>query len=550
MTLREIVNEELELKENIEIRSPNELKLTNLVKNNSSKNPRSYRFIKLNNKFLNMSKLQNGDKYNEILQCFENIDENNINSYLFRSTGSLLNNIKEILINKNKEISLKINGQNNKTGNLNFDKLKNKIIELIDCKENEIKENIDKFVDCPFDKENDREHFDKFSHKGIEVIFFRKKNVGEKLTFNGKNILSFRGNVDNIYKYIDNYIKNGFSFGSKANQNGEKAENDFHNSPSKLNISGTNNKISKEDFDLKKFNPDKIFSFRFGLGATSSKQEEGVNSADIGYSFKNKIVLIEVKYRDQNSSEKQFKKDILDKNTKNLNKTKVSRQKQLGLIINFLNPQLNNQKPNVYTLGAFREGLPKCIDNSQSGFTKITLDNSLKEYFNEQSNIMNIKSYNNNEISSKEVKRILTLSDLEEQLIKPILKDINTVVTVTGKISKEQWNNLNNQKSVVTEGIFDNVKKGVTAAKMALALGTSKLDPNYKSSQNYQQNIKIERQYNQNQEIFKAAKKSLDSIINFCKKYGLNNSLQEANRLLPLLNKKMAASVETKYFNY
>jgi hypothetical protein len=84
---------------------------------------------------------------------------------------------------------------------------------------------------------------------------------------------------------------------------------------------------------------------------------------------------------------------------------------------------------------------------------------------------------------------------------------------------------------------------------MAIAMATSKVDPYHKSSQNYQ-NTKIERQYNQNQEIFKAAKKSLDSIINFCKKYGLNNSLQEANRLLPLLNKKMAASVETKYFNY
>jgi hypothetical protein len=205
------------------------------------------------------------------------------------------------------------------------------------------------------------------------------------------------------------------------------------------------------------------------------------------------------------------------------------------------------------------------VDNSNEGKTIVGLDEPLRKELLKINNKYGekdtaiIDSYKKGDLSSEEVKRISSMNEFEKTFLEPTIKNIENIIVVYGSITREKLQNEGNPKvnPSIASDVYDkmkevgnNVKKNLTIAGAAIAMGSSILDPNYKSSQNYQQNTKIERQYNQNQEIFKAAKKSLDSIINFCKKYGLNNSLQEANRLLPLLNKKIAASVETKYFNY
>lgn len=520
MTLREIVNEELILKEEgVEknkyiVYTRSDLKIKN--------NP------EIRNSYYAFKEKKSGLFWNYKKQKFEELNEANLRDF-FSSF-------------------IKVEGTKNKYGKNNItdeilDKYVNKEIGFDNKQRNELNKNnklniIKDWINFCISNKNCSENFKKAFKIETEkepIVDFKRENNNELITINGVTVKRGNGTLDELKKHLKNLEERNFE--CSAIEAGKIAEADVLNLP--FNQAQNKEEKNVENFDINNLEPNIFYTFSFKIGATRNNKND-VNSADIGYYFNNKKVFIEVKSKYDSSSKKAFKEDKIYKD-------KVSLQQQIAIILNFLNPQKNN-KINGYTLGVFKEKIPGIenkgkrviyVDNSQKGFTKVKIDEQIKNRLGYKEDIISIPSYN--DLSPVEVKRILSLNDLEEQLIKPVLKNIDKVILINGDVSNA---------SIVTEGIFNNVKKGIVAAKMALALGTSKLDPNYKSSQNYQQNTKIERQYNQNQEIFKAAKKSLDSIINFCKKYSLNNSLQEANRLLPLLNKKMAASVETKYFNY
>ena len=248
------------------------------------------------------------------------------------------------------------------------------------------------------------------------------------------------------------------------------------------------------------------------------------------------------------------------------------RQQSLYWIISLLSHENSKYSIGIYkkNFKGVKDRYPVYVDNTQNGSTTVKIDNALYESFKNAkikflngNTFLRIPSYTFKNISQNEIKRICSLEDFNESFIKPVLNNVNMVITAEGDISKEQYNKQKDGVEYLNDdvkySVFSDkmkevgkkIKKNVAATGMAIAMATSKVDPYHKSSQSSYQNTKVERQYNQNQEIFKAAKKSLVSIINFCKKYGLNNSLQEASRLLPLLNKKMiAVSVKTKYFNY
>ena len=526
MTLREVVNEELN-KIEFEKSSKKKIEKTNEI------NDKYLYSIKINNEYINFNKIGTTG----IVKINKKIILNSLSKepiYLGKDSKLLKETLNYLKENKEETISIKINRNN-------YDNILNLVKELITKREKEVQDRISNcFKIEASGKIKKEENFNGFKIK----IFDVSSNL--KITINDRNILTdtrikIAETTEEIIKY---FIENGFQINA-----GDLGEKEVQFAPQQIandkGISGEERENLEENI-----NPDYFYSLVLAVGTTTSHDNEGnttANSADNVYLFKNKKVLIETKNTFNKVVDDPWGKDIVP----------PSLQKDLYAIIRFLDPKLNTsiKGENNYTFGVFvnkfiENGDTRVfVDNSNKGYTKIKLDSHLKEKLNINNDFVTFKDYTNL-IKGSSIKRILSLKQFEEQVINPSLKNIEKVITIKNIISKEQWNNLNNQKSVVTEGVFDNVKKGVTAAKMALALGTSKLDPNYKSSQNYQQNTKIERQYNQNQEIFKAAKKSLDSIINFCKKYRLNNSLQEANRLLPLLNKKMAASVETKYFNY
>ena len=326
--------------------------------------------------------------------------------------------------------------------------------------------------------------------------------------------------------------------------------------------------VEVKELDLTELKTDTLYAFSYQRGVTRKKDENGKvlhNSADINYTYNNISIDIEVK-------------NSYNKYEKNMNYNELGepcnesspRQQSLYWIISLLSHENSKYSIGIYkkNFNGVKDRYPVYVDNTQNGSTTVKIDDALYESFKSAkikflngNTFLRIPSYTFKNVSQNEIKRICSLEDFNENFIKPVLNNVNMVITAEGDMSKEQYNKQKDGVEYLNDdvnySVFSDkmkevgkkIKKNVTATGMAIAMATSKVDPYHKSSQNYQ-NTKIERQYNQNQEIFKAAKKSLDSIINFCKKYGLNNSLQEANRLLPLLNKKMAASVKTKYFNY
>lgn len=533
MTLREIVNEELNKLEIEEIKS--------FVKDGKKDGKSKYIKIK-NYGYIDFNKIKEEIKNNEnkinkeiILHCLSKTP-----TYMGQNKTFKL--IEDFLNGEQQEEGKLIKAKQN----INYSLLIKLTKELIKKRKDDVDKRISKGTPKVLPNENDNKEEEefKFGEKTYKIKAFRKGQGKPKVTIDDINILTITREGLSAEKRLKQLIENGFYI----NQ-GDIGEGKVQLAPQES--AQLQDKKTEEQENLEEnINPDYFYSLILDKGVTTSYNNEGkntANSADNVYLFKNKKVLTETKNTFNKVVDDPWGED--DKGP--------SLQKDLYAIIRFLDPKLNTsiKGEDSYTFGVFvnnfveKKDTRVFVDNSNNGYTKIKLDTSLKEKLNTNNDFVTFKDYTNL-VKGSSIKRILSLKQLDEQVINPSLENIEKVVIIKNIIGKEEWNNLNSKKSVVTEGVFDNIKKGAAAARMALALGTSKLDPNYKSSQNYQQNTKIERQYNQNQEIFKAAKKSLDSIINFCKKYGLNNSLQEANRLLPLLNKKMAASVETKYFNY
>jgi len=166
---------------------------------------------------------------------------------------------------------------------------------------------------------------------------------------------------------------------------------------------------------------------------------------------------------------------------------------------------------------------------------------------------------------------ILGHDEYIKTIIEPLSKKYDIIsVEISGakeNISRsEHWkkpDDINIEPSIVsdaynkTKEIGKKIKKNVAATGAAIAMATSKVDPYHKSSQNYQNNTKVE--INQNQQIIDRLINTVEGLKKTCeiinKNFNTTIGVEYINKFNVILQRLQnvsvkTASVKTKYFNY
>ena len=169
---------------------------------------------------------------------------------------------------------------------------------------------------------------------------------------------------------------------------------------------------------------------------------------------------------------------------------------------------------------------------------------------------------------------ILGHDEYINNIVKPLAKKYDIIsIKITGalnasKAGERTWkhdDDVVNSSSEKKYSVFSDkmkevgkkIKKNVAATGAAIAMATSKVDPYHKSSQNYQNNTKVE--INQNQQIIDRLINTVEGLKKTCeiinKNFNTTIGVEYINKFNVILQRLQNASVETtsvktKYFNY